>query len=136
MVASEVTLSGNHSQPLVARMLQQCNDIELNPGPKNHGSPMKKSTSSVKLNGNANKNGNSDNGDSRDGLPANDPPRIKKLGKSGPTAIAFRSLVLLVRHFALNSIHESYVKLEFRFSEKICFESNVFSCHYYKLRVM
>ena len=58
MVASEVTLSGNHSQPLVARMLQQCNDIELNPGPKNHGSPMKKSTSSgnfMKLNGNANK---------------------------------------------------------------------------------
>ena len=130
MVASEVTLSGNHSQPLVARMLQQCNDIELNPGPKNHGSPMKKSTSSgnfMKLNGNANKNGNSDNGDSRDGLPANDPPRIKKLGKSGPTAIAFRSLVLLVSYFALNSIHESYVKI--RFSEKICFD-NVFSCHY------
>ena len=67
-------------QPLVSRMLQQCNDIELNPGPKN-GSPMKKSISSVKLNGlNSNKSDN--NGDARDNLPAHDPPRIKKLGKN------------------------------------------------------
>ena len=68
-------------QPLVSRMLQQCNDIELNPGPKN-GSPMKKSISSVKLNGlNSNKS-DTNNGDARDNLPAHDPPRIKKLGKN------------------------------------------------------
>ena len=72
-------------QPLVARMLQQCNDIEINPGPKNGGSPMKKSTSSAnftKLNGNSNKSDNNgSSNDARDNLPAHDPPRIKKLGK-------------------------------------------------------
>ena len=73
-------------QPLVARMLEQCNDIELNPGPKN-GSPLKKSTSSGNFMKNGSKNSiNSDNhganGDSRDAMPANDLPRIKKLGES------------------------------------------------------
>ena len=80
---SQTVQSGR--QPLVARMLEQCNDIELNPGPKN-GSPIKKSVSTGNFMKNGNKhNSNSDNngssGDSRDSMPTNDLPRIKKLGE-------------------------------------------------------
>ena len=82
---SQTVQSGR--QPLVARMLEQCNDIELNPGPNpKNGSPLKKSISSGNFMKNGNKNNsNSDNngssGDSRDNMPSNDLPRIKKLGE-------------------------------------------------------
>ena len=67
-------------KPFVARILEVCNDVELNPGPKtSQASPAKKST----VNKNQNNNMNSQNSvqeNSRDSMPANDVPRIKKLG--------------------------------------------------------
>ena len=71
-------------RPFVARKLEVCNDVELNPGPKNStaASP-KKSTVAKKQemsNGAQTKN---EQGDSREMMPAHDVPRVKKLGKAG-----------------------------------------------------
>ena len=77
------------SQPFVARKLQTCNDVELNPGPgpnkKNgsgspmkNGSPLKRSMKTSTSGINMNNNGP---GDDRDLMPVNDVPRVKKLGK-------------------------------------------------------
>ena len=68
-------------QPFVARKLQVCNDVELNPGPnrKNGGSP-KKSVSRMSVADHENDN-NVNNGDKRDLMPANNVPRVKKLGE-------------------------------------------------------
>ena len=67
------------SEPFLARKLQVCNDVESNPGPKNAtGSPRKKSV----IGGNAKNKDTNMNLDNRESLPANDVPRVKKLGKS------------------------------------------------------
>ena len=61
--------------PFVPRKLEICNDVELNPGPR---SPLKKQS---KANNNNNNQNDMNNIDSRELMPANDLPRVKKLGK-------------------------------------------------------
>lgn len=63
--------------PFVARKLEACNDVEMNPGPKTTNnqpvSPTKKKLPSVSSSAAVNEN--------RDLMPVHDLPRVKKLGK-------------------------------------------------------
>ena len=78
--SSQPTVIEGKNSPFVARKLEICNDVELNPGPKSPTkSPVKKNS---KVNNIINNNqANMNNGDSRDSMPANDLPRVKRLGK-------------------------------------------------------
>jgi hypothetical protein len=69
-------------KPFLARKLEVCNDVEMNPGPRKNSlaPPASPTNKSKPSNGNNMNSQNSENND-RDLMPANDVPRIKKLGK-------------------------------------------------------
>ena len=74
--SSQPTVKEGKNSPFVARKLEICNDVELNPGPR---SPVKKNSKVNNVNGN--NQANMSNGDPRESMPANDLPRVKRLGK-------------------------------------------------------
>lgn len=75
------------AEPFVARKLEVCNDVEMNPGPRKNSlapaSPTKKPSvnkAQQQTSSNGNNMNSSQNSVDRELMPANDVPRIKKLG--------------------------------------------------------